>query len=59
MMAAGIPDLAEELGGDADIPGDLMLGYALGDQGIFFKELQIAFLGRLGDGSIEALLQDT
>jgi len=51
-------DLTEEFGGDADITGDLVLGDTLGDQGVFFHELEVAFFGCLGDGGVETLLQD-
>ena len=37
------PDLAEEFRGHADVAGNLVLGYTLCYEGIFFKELQISF----------------
>ena len=51
-------DLTQEFRGDADITGDLVLGDTLGDEGIFFHELEVAFFGCLGDGGVETLLQD-
>ena len=51
-------DLAEEFGGHADVTGDLVLGYALGDQRVLFHELDITFFGRTGNGGVETLLVD-
>ncbi len=51
-------DFAQEFGGYADVTCDLVLGDALGDQRVFFHELEITLFGSLGNGSIETLLQD-
>ena len=58
MIATRAANFAEEFGGDADITGDLVLGHALRDLRIFVEELQVTFLRRLRDGSIEALLEN-
>lgn len=51
-------DFGKEFGGDTDVACDLVLGYPLGDLRVFFQELEVAFFCRLGNGGVEALLED-
>ena len=50
-LLPGIPHLRKEFWGDADIPGDLVLGNALRDLWVFVEELKIALPGCLRDDS--------